>query len=70
MYDNRKIDQGLEKKKINVEGQGGSILQVLTDHSRLQSSGSHLVVPEAHGVDGNKVSGLNIPKFSLMEETC
>ncbi len=38
-----------------LEGQVRSIPQVLTDRSCLQSSGSHLCVPEAHGIDGNIV---------------
>lgn len=54
MSDNRGIDQCLQRDST-VEGQGGSILQVLTDHSCLQSSGTYLGVPEAHTVDGNKV---------------
>lgn len=54
MSDNRRIDQCLQRVST-VEGQGGSILQVLTDHSCLQSSGTYLGVPEAHAVDGNKV---------------
>lgn len=48
-------DLSVSTKRFKVRGQVRSILQVLTDHSCLQSSGSHLGVPEAHRVDGNKV---------------
>lgn len=50
------------------EGQVGSILQVLTDHSCLQSSGSHLCVPEALGVDGNEVTVAQTFLDSLPED--
>lgn len=53
-----------------LEGQDGSILVVLTDHSCLQSSGTHLGVPEAHEIDGNKVRvALTFPDSPLGDVT-